>query len=141
MLKTGGYDPPPTKGMTTITGCEDPYRWTTNNRSVTSSFQGSVWLAACHPPAVGTPADNWEPRRNVSHFGSVKAAPGKFWFNVIHLDGHVHDSIWQEVNTADAWALSEGKGKPYGWDWRVPNDFYKGIKLTENFEGSFDRNK
>ncbi len=139
VLLTGGYDPPPDKGMTTITGCEDPYRWTTNNRSVTTSHQGSVWLAACHPPAVGVPADNWAPRRNVSHFGAVQAAPGEFRFNVLHLDGHTHDSVWSEPTTSQAWAMPDGTGRPYGWEWRVPDDFYKGVRPADGFDGSFDR--
>jgi prepilin-type N-terminal cleavage/methylation domain-containing protein len=143
VLQNGGYDPPPPvpPAQTTYSGAEEPFRWTTKNRDVKTSCQPSVWLAACHTPAVGTPASNWEPRRNDSHFGATVAAPGKFYFNVVHLDGHAHDSVWQEPFSAKGWGIVEGTTRPYGWGQRIAGNPWSGVKLTPGFVGAFDRNK
>jgi prepilin-type N-terminal cleavage/methylation domain-containing protein len=143
VLRDGGYDPPPPAppAQTTYTGSEEPYRWTTNSRDVTTSGQPSIWLAACHTPVVGIPATGWVSRRNVSHFGATAAAPGQFNFNVVHLDGHVNDSVWQESFTAKGWGIKESTTRPYGWGQRNPGIPKYGVKLTSGFEGAFDRNK
>ena len=135
------YDPPPAKTSSIATGTEEPYRWNTNNRDVTTSCKPSVWLAACHPPIVGEPASDWYYRRNIGHFGGTDAAPGCFWFNVLHIDGHIHDSTWQEsFRTGGGWSVDDWKPRPYGWKWKDPHPYY-GVELDPGIEAPFDENK
>jgi prepilin-type N-terminal cleavage/methylation domain-containing protein/prepilin-type processing-associated H-X9-DG protein len=129
------YDPPPAKTSSSW-HTEEPYRPGTRSRDMTSHSAPSVWQAACLPPIVGTP-NGWAWRRNVGHFGATRPAPGEFRFNVLHLDGHVHDSVWQEMLVGSGWA---GGGLPYGWQWKSAGRDY-GIELIPRFESAFDQSE
>jgi len=145
VLTGGGYDPPPPSppAQSTFTGAEEPYRWTTKNRDVTSYCPPDVWIAACHTPvqfATGELSNTgYVGRLNRGHFGAAQASPGQFRFNVVHLDGHVHDSIWYEPKTSRGWGIGEGGSKPYGWRWRLAGNYWKGIEFDPTFDGPFDR--
>ncbi|MFC1671696.1 type II secretion system protein [Planctomycetota bacterium] len=145
VITGGGYNPPPPSppAQSTYSGAEDPYRWTTKNKDVRISCPPSVWIAACHTPiyfATGELSNpGYEGRLNRGHFGAAQAAPGEFRFNVIHLDGHVHDSVWSEPFTALGWGVDGGGGRPYGWRWR--SDFWNGIEVDPTFEAPFDKNE
>jgi len=105
----------------------EPFRWNTRNRAVHSTHKPSVWLAACKEPArsVLYKGTYWT---YVSHFGETQAAAGKFRFNVLHLDGHVHDSVWKEPQIGSSswatigrdWLFPGEKGGPYGWPHVIP---------------------
>jgi hypothetical protein len=104
----------------------------TANGSSIISHPPSVWLAACH-----TPEPTFDHR---SHFGATRASTGTFRFNVVHMDGHVHDAQWNEPWTAGHWGVSEGsgKGRPYGWKWKPSKD--DGVEMDSDFSGAYDMN-
>jgi prepilin-type N-terminal cleavage/methylation domain-containing protein len=141
-----GYDPPPAKTDGWTYQAEEPFRPNANSRDITTSFKPSVWLAACHSPVVGTP-DGWAYRESLSHFGAGNPTPGEFQFNVLHLDGHVHDSVWQEVLAGPGSyvvytpEVGSNRCRPYGWQWRDPTDDDYGVEPTPGFRGAFDLNK
>jgi prepilin-type N-terminal cleavage/methylation domain-containing protein len=141
-ILANGYSPPPDKTQGIVSGSEEPYRWTTNNRDVTTSGQPSVWLASCCAPVVGQP-NGWVYRENRGHFGGADQSPGGFTFNVLHLDGHIHDSVWREIyNGSGGWGVKEGgssNARPYGWRWKGPSQNY-GVEHTPGFDGALDRN-
>jgi hypothetical protein len=119
--------------------CHERYRWATKRNPVPlMSQRPTIWLAACH-----TPMTVWSKvtRNYRSHFGVMQTAAGLWRFNVIHLDGHVHDATWNEPDIVHRWL--NGDGFPYGW--RGPADTAAdgiyGIKETPDFEGAFDRNR
>jgi prepilin-type processing-associated H-X9-DG protein len=95
---------------------------------------------------VGTP-DGWAYRESLSHFGAGNPTPGEFQFNVLHLDGHVHDSVWQEVLAGPGSyvvytpEVGSNRCRPYGWQWRDPTDDDYGVEPTPGFRGAFDLNK
>jgi prepilin-type N-terminal cleavage/methylation domain-containing protein len=136
---------PPGEGCDWWQG-ERPFRWTTKSRQPHTSNQGSVWLGAC-----SIPLKHWGQDRNyTSHFGVRQTVTGEFRYNVMHLDGHVHDDVWKESVTpgkspiVNHWAADPNY--PYGWPW---NDYetggtggnYEGIVEDPVFPGAFDRNK
>jgi hypothetical protein len=93
---------------------------------------------------VGDPK-GWGYRENRSHFGAANPTPGSFRFNVVHLDGHVHDSVWQEVLAGSGgYAVymegSSTRYRPYGWKWKNPSSDKYGVELTPDFEGALDMN-
>jgi hypothetical protein len=131
---------------------EEPYRWDTNNRSMTTSNKGSCWFAACWPAGnerFGCSfhwygGNSWR-RDWFSHFGARTASLGVFRFNVVHLDGHVDDSIWKDDRTV------ENNGYPYmvpnferGWPYGYGNSGWPNHAChrepIEGFEDCFDRN-
>jgi prepilin-type processing-associated H-X9-DG protein len=125
------------------------HRPDTGNRSLRASARPSAWMAACHTPLL---REGWGTQMYVmspSHFGSTRArAQGggeSFRFNVLHVDGHVHDDVWKEyLVDAVSW-LPKGDGystanRPYGWWLKGP--YGDGcLKTTPMFEGAFDQNK
>jgi hypothetical protein len=71
--------------------CHERYRWATKKSPVPmASHVSSVWLAACH-----TPMTKWSgvTRNYRSHFGVTQTTYRLWRFNVVHLDGHVHDAL------------------------------------------------
>jgi prepilin-type processing-associated H-X9-DG protein len=85
-------------------------------------------------------------RTFTSHFGVKTPVGGKMRFNVLHLDGHVDDSMWKDLPIyTDSWLLymDDGGGwntkrRPYGW-WLKSNNSI-GYKEYPEFEGAFDQN-
>lgn len=113
---------------------ESPHRWTTNNTYPTTSHPGSVWLASDAPPYTYS----GEPRC-IAHFGARQTLTGEFRFNVVHLDGHVDDTIWKDTRIdSSKWHTTNSVGGVYGWEFvgagtaRVHQTMW---------EGAFDRNK
>ncbi len=77
----------------------------------------------------------------MSHFGVTRALAGDFRFNILHVDGHVDDSVWKQVEMGGNWLVDGsdwhwGK-RPYGWDLINWDD---GLKEKPMFEGAFDQN-
>jgi prepilin-type N-terminal cleavage/methylation domain-containing protein len=132
-----GYDPAPAQSSGS-SKAEEPLRPNTNSCNVSTSHKASVWLGACLPPIEGEPASNWAHRVNRGHFGVVNPGPGQFKYNVVHLDGHVHDTLWTEPEPSPGgWILDK---VPYGWKWKDAGESY-GIELRAGFSGAFDENK
>jgi hypothetical protein len=81
-----------------------------------------------------------------SHFGVKKTQGGQVRFNIVHLDGHVDDSVWKDYPIyTDSWLLYMDDGgswntkrRPYGW-WLQSNNSL-GYKTVPMFEGAFDQN-
>jgi prepilin-type N-terminal cleavage/methylation domain-containing protein len=128
---------------------EMPFRWNTNSRTVTTSHKAEVWLGASWTPG--------ERKSWVSHFGVPKAYTGLYRFNIVHLDGHVDDTVWKELNTANipdngylVPRTNNDRDRPYGWLWKgsTPsnpedgrwNGTDEGIQDTPWCEGAFDTN-
>ena len=122
----------------------------TNNRNITAMAQPSAWVAACHTPRTGVtqnypvaPVPQIRDFVYRSHFGWRKTVPGGFRFNVLHIDGHVDDSIWQE-NTVETNWLVYGTGgynyKNHAYGWQRGADPHAGMKDYPEFEGAFDQN-
>jgi prepilin-type N-terminal cleavage/methylation domain-containing protein/prepilin-type processing-associated H-X9-DG protein len=105
-----------------------PFRWMTKARQPVLSNPPSVWLAACL-----TPQPSYDHR---SHFGVLQAAAGEFRFNVLHLDGHVHDDIWKEPYTSGQWTIQR---RPYGWPYCADANY--GVEEDPDFSGAYDKNK
>ncbi len=123
---------------------EAPFRWNTNSTQPRTTHKPSLWLAGCPMPMTGEPFGSWEWRRNASHFNVGQTIPGSLRFNIVHLDGHVHDAVWAEYLSIakGTWGVVESCGwgnRPYGWEWSIPN--YDGVRLTEGFPGAFDENR
>jgi prepilin-type N-terminal cleavage/methylation domain-containing protein len=142
----------PYNGSQSSSYAEGPnHRPDTGNRSLRTSAKPSAWVAACHPP------HNYAERRMKSHFCSSGTRPTDgtgnfrkgeiflFRFNVLHIDGHVHDDIWKEPYwNANAW-LPGGPSytynyRPYGW-WLESPAGDGSLKTKPMFEGAFDQNK
>ncbi len=122
---------------------EEPFRHMTKSRPVRTSNPGSVWLAACLPSMTGTVGTLW--RKNTGHFGAAQTIPGLYRFNVLHLDGHVHDDMWRTPELVTDWlipSLDQSDpswwGRPYGW--RFKSNWSEGVELIPDFEKSFDTN-
>ncbi len=125
--------------------CERPFRWTTRHNQPRASHQGSVWVASCMVPLNLYRNINRDFR---THFGVHQTITGSFRYNVLHMDGHVHDDVWKESITSGVsgitqqWAVN---GTPYGWPWKVwetsNNGTDNGIVEEPVIEGAFDRNK
>jgi len=120
--------------------CNEPIRWATKKSPVPlTSHLPSIWLAACHTPLV-----EWNDltRNYRSHFGAGQTLQGEWRFNVLHLDGHVHESPWREPSIEDEWIGAE-RDFPYGWRSPAPTsiDQIYGISQDPFIPGAFDRNK
>jgi hypothetical protein len=119
--------------------CHERYRWATKRNPVpVMSQRPSIWLAACH-----TPMTKWSgvTRNYRSHFGVMQTVSGLWRFNVVHLDGHVHDAAWNEREIVYRWLNDDGF--PYGWRGPASTavDGIYGVKETPDFDGAFDRNR
>ncbi len=113
---------------------------TTNNQQVRSSSPGSCWVAACLPAFTGTYGSLW--RRNASHFGVARTTAGDYRFNVLHIDGHVHDDVWRSHEIRYYWRVLSGFSsdwgeRPYGWRYQAGR---VGVEPEPDFVGPFDRN-
>jgi len=124
-----------------VWNCEEPVRWHTRSRQPRTSNIGSVWLAACQTPILSYSGVT---RSYVSHFGMRQTVVGSYRFNVVHMDGHVHDDIWHEERISSNWAINDnGNGchsRPYGWEWvggTLGND---GLETESYMDGAFDEN-
>jgi hypothetical protein len=122
--------------------CHQPYRWATRNSPIPlTSHEPSVWLAACH-----TPMTDWNDvvRNNRSHFGVIQTTMNLWRYNVVHLDGHVHDDVWKEPEIVHLWTTTDSFGFPYGWHGPAPipeGDRIYGPSNEPAFEGAQDKNK
>jgi prepilin-type N-terminal cleavage/methylation domain-containing protein len=133
-------------GQGSWNGSEAEYRWATKNRDPRTSNKGSIWLAACIEPGdTYFGISMWGQRRRkwFSHFGATKAVEGVFRFNVVHVDGHVDDSIWKSSKVATnqyyPYCIPSSEwGRPYGYVDNAPDG--NGIKKEPAFEGAFDDN-
>jgi prepilin-type N-terminal cleavage/methylation domain-containing protein len=130
-------------GSGTWNGPEDPFRWATRNRSLSTSHKPSAWAAACIE--LGNGASGPSPNDRISHFGSRSSVAGLFNFNVVHLDGHVDDSMWKSEYSGDdnsnQWMLRHiDWGVPYGY--ALLSGFYTEHSIAKEpyFEGAFDDN-
>ncbi len=113
---------------------ESPHRWTTNNTYPTTSHPGSVWLASDVPPYTSGGQE-----RCPSHFGARQTLAGEFRFNVVHLDGHVDDSMWKDTRIdSTKWHTTNSVGGVYGWKFTGAGT----SRIHETmWEDAFDRNK
>jgi len=128
---------------------EEPFRPATKSTFMNTSHKPSAWMGACLMPmaSFGGLARNFR-----SHFGVRKTPVGEFKFNIIHLDGHVDDGLWQMPLAPNALSWIENShpnhgwkyGTPYGWLWDTepPNsNTHGGIRNEAEFRGAFDTNK
>jgi prepilin-type N-terminal cleavage/methylation domain-containing protein len=124
----------------------EPCRWYTNSNPVTTSNNPSVWLAADH--VVERNGWAYSARRTwTGHFGQTSATEGNFRFNILHLDGHIDDSVWKEPVAGAlrfGWVVPGNKdwGRPYGWAY-VGGGYTAigGAIQKESFiQGAFDEN-
>jgi prepilin-type N-terminal cleavage/methylation domain-containing protein len=120
-------------------GAEEPFRWAAKGSpAMHTSRQPSSWLAACIPPAVFW-AYSHTYKSHVSHFGARSASLGTFNFNVVHMDGHVDDSLWKswwQSGGGNSMWQDGGWGLPYGYQKTTPY----GCEQTPEFKGAFDDN-
>jgi prepilin-type N-terminal cleavage/methylation domain-containing protein len=127
-------------------GNEEPFRWATKSRSMNVANKPSCWLAACWPPGdTRFCVSRWgnTRRRWVSHFGARLAKMGVFKFNVVHLDGHVDDTMWKSTGSANnnwyPYLVPSGEWPfPYGYGNKGWPGY--GLKKQPNFEDAFDAN-
>ena len=120
--------------------CEIPFRPAVKDRPMMSSHHPSAWVMGCYMPNM---TYNGMARSYRSHFGVRRTEEGLFRFNVLHLDGHIHDGLWKDPRLEYGWLLDSAggwsAGIPYGWLWKPdPND---GLKAEPEFDGAFDRNR
>jgi prepilin-type N-terminal cleavage/methylation domain-containing protein len=127
-------------------GNEEPFRWATKSKSMRITNKPSCWLSACWPPGdTRFCTSRWGSTRRkwVSHFGARWAKMGVFRFNVVHLDGHVDDTVWQSVGSANnnwypylvpsgEWPFPYGYSH-YGWP-------HHGCYREPDFDAAFDEN-
>jgi hypothetical protein len=121
--------------------CQEPVRWHTKSRAVHTSGRPSVWLAACQTPILSYGSVE---RMYVSHFGLRQTVIGDWRFNVVHMDGHVHDGIWREERINPQWAVynngSSLHNRPYGWNWVGGTLGHDGLETESYMDGAFDEN-
>jgi prepilin-type N-terminal cleavage/methylation domain-containing protein len=115
-------------------GRSEPLRPATNGRSMKSTSLPSAWIAVDQTPITGTGYGDY--RNNVGHFGAPRTKAGIFRFNVIHVDGHVHDDIWKEPDIVTNWHFGGYYSHPYGWRWHSNTSL--GLEKTPEFDGRFD---
>jgi prepilin-type N-terminal cleavage/methylation domain-containing protein len=129
---------------------EEPYRWATNSKTLTVAHPPPCWFAACWPAGNERfgPSHHWYGHNSwrrdwFSHFGAKRAVEGIFRFNVVHLDGHVDDSLWKDDGTVENNGFPYQvpcfeRGYPYGYGhYGWPNH---AVKRYPDFEGAFDEN-
>jgi hypothetical protein len=119
------------------------YRPETRNRSISAVDGPSAWVAVCHTPYINR---NTNEVLAPSHFGVYETVAGDFRFNVLHLGGHVDDSVWKEADLSKCWLVQSRTGggagntnQPYGW-WILDPGNDGLLDKTPMFEGAFDQN-
>jgi prepilin-type processing-associated H-X9-DG protein len=124
---------------------EQPYRYATNSRDIASFSKPSAWVASCLRPY--TYYDKYQ-RGFRSHFGYRQPVPLGSKFNVLHLDGHVDDSMWAEyLPESDDWLFARysnpGHVSVYGWRFKSVSgtDWRQGIEVIPGFPRPFDENR
>jgi hypothetical protein len=124
---------------------EDPFRWATKSTNLRVPHPPSCWLSACWPPGdTDVWGGPWGSRRRNwwSHFGAREAAVGIFKFNVVHLDGHVDDSLWKWAesvkNHGNPYLVQPLRGWPYGYDNTGGPNY--ALNREPTIEGAFDEN-
>ena len=122
----------------------------TRYRNIMTSVGPAAWVAACHTPRddeaqnyPNPPVPQIRKHDFRSHFGWAKTVPEGFRFNVLHLDGHVDDSVWKEHTVETNWLVYgtgdyDYKNHAYGWFRGSPAS--DGMKNLPEFEGAFDQN-
>jgi prepilin-type N-terminal cleavage/methylation domain-containing protein/prepilin-type processing-associated H-X9-DG protein len=119
----------------------------TKQRNITTVARPSAWVNACHTAVQGTIDVQGEivPRSYTSHFGVRRTYIGDYRFNVLHLDGHVHDDVWKQVSVENSWLIYEpdlGWGqKSHAYGWMREGDGSAGLKEMPEWNGAFDQNK
>jgi len=138
-ISGGGYG-----GDSNGTSAEYPLRPMARNAPVQAAAKPSCWIAACLTPVREYGGFEYDFR---SHFGLRQAVPGGFRFNVVHLDGHVDDSVWKEPDVSTEWTTADpdyaGRGRrPYGWGYKPGGGTYQteGIEDEPQWKGAFDTN-
>jgi prepilin-type N-terminal cleavage/methylation domain-containing protein len=119
----------------TSDAAEQPFRRMTRFGQPHTSKPSSVWLATDYPPYK-----NSRVRQRPGHFGATTPWPG-FRFNVVHMDGHVHDDIGREQSCTGKYTWCLGKNDywvPYGWRWQGSG---ANREIVTNMRGAFDMNK
>jgi prepilin-type N-terminal cleavage/methylation domain-containing protein len=124
----------------------EPCRWHTNSNPVSTSHNPSVWLGVDH--VVEYKGWAYSALRTwAGHFGATSATEGNFRFNIVHLDGHVDDSVWKEPVAGSlrfSWIVPGNKdwGRPYGWEYRGGGFTAIGgaIEKESFIDGAFDEN-
>ena len=131
---------------TGTSGAEGPnHRPDTNFRPLSMAANPPAWVAVCHTPSQAKHSRNGVTfqRDMMTHFGLKTARPGEFRFNVLHLDGHVDDSLWKETKSSEMWQMPHNYEKrPYGW--AIKNGTWPekmGPQEWPLFEGAFDQNE
>jgi len=117
------------------------HRPDTRNRALATAAHPSAWVGVCHIARGDSTAIG--PRTFTSHFGARSTLAGLYTFNILHLDGHVDDSVWKDPYPFGNWLVYGGPGwdqrqRPYGW-W-TQGDATLGYKELPEFEGAFDQN-
>ncbi len=114
----------------------EPFRPATKSRNMRSSNLPSAWIAVDATPIAGAYGNAY--KRNVGHFGVPQTQSGLFRFNVIHVDGHVHDDIWKDTEIVNTWHYGGYWAHPYGWRWQTDTDY--GFEKVPDFPARFDEN-
>jgi prepilin-type N-terminal cleavage/methylation domain-containing protein len=124
---------------------EQPYRYATKSKDITTSSKPSAWLASCLRPYASY--DNFN-RDFASHFGYPKVIPGEWRFNVVHLDGHVDDERWLEyLPQCDDWFFERysdlNHDSVYGWRFKdvSGSNWKQGLEPIPGFPRPFDENR
>jgi len=122
-------------GAGTRYNAEAFYRPLTNHRNMHTSNPPEAWVACCRIPYS---------KRNRSHFGANTPGTGllgMFRFNVVHMDGHVGDTVWVDSASYSVWSIYiSGQGaRGYGRKW-ISGNPDKGVEDNPNIDESFDEN-
>jgi hypothetical protein len=149
----GGKYPWPSFGVGTSRHAhyyEEPFRYATKSREMMTSHRPSAWVASCIRPLRSFGGAE---RICPSHFGLREGVMGEFRFNVVHLDGHVDDTVLMDVRESlvdgSDW-LFGGWGDwwaPYGWRFKTTSSPEYSQNADSNLEPipgfplAFDRNK
>ncbi len=122
-------------------GCDQGFRKKTKYKQPRMAHEPSVWIAADL-----TPTREWNgwARGYMSHFLAREPFYERFRFNVLHLGGHVHDSVWKEPQSSTGWTVAPN-GHPYGWPWKADEegggyDIVNPLVATPIFDDPFDEN-
>ena len=115
----------------------------TNHRNMKATNNPCAWIASCTTPVIklGSYTPEYEFR---SHFAYRQTVPGGWRFNVVHLDGHVHDSLWYEVlkNPSLGWIVHDDN-QSFFYGWRRKASYTPEscpIEVRPEFRGAFDTN-
>jgi hypothetical protein len=128
---------------------EQPARYATKSRDMTTSALPSAWVASCIRPVRSYKSVD---RTCPSHFGLREGVMGDFRFNVAHVDGHVDHSVWMEdrdlrLDVSDWLFGTYAWSAPYGWRFKTTSSPEYSETADTNLEPipgfplAFDRNK